>query len=172
MDDFVASARVVEQGYRLVFEDSAVSREAVASSLGREFDRKVRIIMGGLYGVWVVRTLLNPVRHGFYAVQLFSHKVLRRVVVAPLVALAASSLVLSPHGGVYRLSAMLQVLGYGLGAVGLAAANRGLHPPRVVSLPAYFLAVNWAAVVALGRLVTGRRVKRWDTHRAAERSAP
>jgi cellulose synthase/poly-beta-1,6-N-acetylglucosamine synthase-like glycosyltransferase len=170
MDDFVISARVVEQGHRLVFEERAISREPVAATLRREFDRKVRIIMGGLYGVWVVRGLLNPFRHGFYAIQLFSRKVLRRLVIGPLIALSASSLVLRKHGSVYRWSFAIQAIGCGLGIVGLAADRLGIRVPRVVALPAYFVAVNWAALVALGRLLTGNRVRRWDTRRPGGRS--
>lgn len=172
MDDFVISARVVEQGYRLVFADDAISREAVAPSLAREFDRKVRIVMGGLYGVWIVRQLLDPSRHGFYAVQLFSHKVLRRLAVGPIIALAVSGVALRNCGPVYRWSSAMHATVVTLGLAGLVAEKSGRRAPRIVVLPAYFLAVNWAVLVALARLLTGRRLRRWDTHRPGDASLP
>ena len=45
----------------------------------------------GLRGVALRRDLLDPRRTGFYAVQLASHKVLRRMMAFPLLAIAASA---------------------------------------------------------------------------------
>ena len=74
-----------------MFAPDAVAYEPVAGSGELEFRRKVRIITRGLRGVLVMRALLNPWRHGFYAVQLFSHKVLRRLMVLPLLVLLCAS---------------------------------------------------------------------------------
>lgn len=91
-DDFAVSTDVIVQGYRLVFAPNAVAYEPVASSGGAEFGRKVRVITRGLRGVLIVRReLLNPFRYGFYAFQLFAHKVLRRLVVFPLLLVLLTS---------------------------------------------------------------------------------
>jgi hypothetical protein len=55
-----------------------------------EFRRKVRIISQGLRGVLLRRDLLDPGRHGFYAIQLFS-RVLRRLMVFPVLVITAVS---------------------------------------------------------------------------------
>jgi hypothetical protein len=78
--------------YRLVFAPDAVAYEPAADSSKAEFARKVRITTRGLHGVLVMRQLLNPFRYGFYSVELFSHKVMRRLVVFPLLLL----LIVSP----------------------------------------------------------------------------
>ena len=83
-DDFVTSTRVIAQGYRLVFAEDAVAWEPVAESQQVEFGRKVRVITRGLRGVLRMRALLNPFRFGFYSLQLFSHKLLRRMAFLPL----------------------------------------------------------------------------------------
>ena len=83
-DDFVTSTRVIAAGRRLVFEPAAVALEPVAGSSGREYRRKVRIMTRGLRGVAVARGLLDPRRYGFYALQLVTHKVLRRLMAIPL----------------------------------------------------------------------------------------
>jgi hypothetical protein len=51
----------------------------------------VRVMTRGLNGVIIRRELLDPRRHGFYALQLLSHKVLRRLMAIPLIVLAASA---------------------------------------------------------------------------------
>jgi cellulose synthase/poly-beta-1,6-N-acetylglucosamine synthase-like glycosyltransferase len=90
-DDFAISTGVIEQGYRLVFEPEAQATEFAVPAAQREFRRRVRLMTRGLRGVLVRRRLLNPFRFGFYAVVLFSHKVLRRTAPLCLVALAVAS---------------------------------------------------------------------------------
>lgn len=167
-DDFVTSSRVVEQGRRLVFEPSARAFEPTAGSGSREYRRKVRIMTRGLRGVSAVRSLLDPRKSGFYAVQLFTHKVLRRLMVVPLGAIAVASATLWSDGIVYRFAALGQVLVYGLGFVGLAVRDRPLGRIPVLALPAFFCLVNIASLHAIANLLTGRRIDRWTPARATE----
>jgi len=109
-DDFVTSTRVIAQGYRLVFDPEAVAFEPVAQSSEVEFGRKVRVMTRGLRGVIVMRELLNPFRFGFYAVQLFSHKVLRRLMFVPLMVVFAANLFLWGDGLFYKLAMLAQLL--------------------------------------------------------------
>ncbi|HEU4673337.1 MAG TPA: glycosyltransferase family 2 protein [Candidatus Limnocylindrales bacterium] len=170
-DDFITSTAVVLAGRRLVFADDAAAYEPVASSGGVEFGRKVRIMTRGLSGVVAHRALLDPRRTGFYALELLWHKLLRRLVVVPLVAVALASLVLARDGLLYRLALAGQVGVYGLGVVGLVAARGGRRGSRLVALPAYFLVVNGAALVALWNLVRGRRIDRWEPQRGSAEGA-
>ncbi len=167
-DDFVTSTRVVEQGRRLVFEPSARAFEPTAGSGKREYRRKVRIMTRGLRGVAAVRTLLDPRRSGFYALQLFTHKVLRRVMVVPLGAIAIASTVLWSEGIVYRIAALGQLGVYGLGLAGLLARDRPVGRQPFLALPAFFCLVNIASLHAIANLVTGRRIDRWTPDRGAE----
>src|SRR4029078_5902630 len=93
-DDFATSTRVIVKGYRLVFAPDAIAYEPAGPNSGVAIGRKTRVITRGLRGVLVRRELLNPFRYGFYAFQLFSHKVLRRLVVFPLILLFVVSLLL------------------------------------------------------------------------------
>ncbi len=107
-DDFVTSTQVVRQGRRLVFEPDAVAVEPVAGAGSREYGRKVRIMTRGLRGVATARELLDPRRSGFYALQLLTHKVLRRMVVVPLLVVAAVTPSLWNEGVIYRVAAVGQ----------------------------------------------------------------
>lgn len=164
-DDFVTSTQVVRQGRRLVFEPDAVAVEPVAGAGRREYGRKVRIMTRGLRGVAVASELLDPRRSGFYAVQLLTHKVLRRLMVVPLLVVAAVTPSLWNDGPIYRLAAVGQTAVYGLGIAGLALHDRpaGRHP--WFALPAFFCLVNIASFHALLNLLTGRRIDRWQPAR-------
>lgn len=161
-DDFYTSVQVVDQGRRLVFAEDAVAFEPPAASGGDEFGRKVRIMTRGLRGTIEMRRLLDPRRTGFYALQLGWHKVMRRLMVFPLIGLFASSLLLLRGGPFYALAALAQLAGYGLGTVGLALRGRPAGRAKPLAWPAFFLLVNGAALKAVIDIARGRRIDRWD----------
>lgn len=162
-DDFFVSTGVIAKGYRLVFAEDAIAYEPVASSGRVEFGRKVRVITRGLRGVVLRRGLLDPRRHGFYALQLLSHKVLRRLVAVPLVLLPVAGAFLWREGGPYRLLTLVQLLFYGAGAVGLAVGPTGRRTP--FGIAAYFCLVNAASLVAVVNLLRGHRIEQWQPER-------
>lgn len=171
-DDFFTSTGVVEQGYRLVFAPDAVAYEPVAPSSGREFERKVRVITRGLQAVILRRALLNPFRHGFYALQLFSHKVLRRLVVFPLLLVAIVSPLLWARGLIYKLFTVGQMVFYGLAAVHVLLKKTRIGNHKLFTLPFYFCMVNVACIVAVANLLRGRRIERWEPRRQGSHESP
>ena len=171
-DDFVTSTRVIARGRRLVFAADAVAYEPVASSGGLEFDRKVRIMTRGLTGVLLMRRLLDPRTHGFYAVQLFTHKVLRRLMAVPLLVLALSSASLWHRGAFFRLATVAQATLYALWAFGLLRPEHRLARTKPVVLATFFCFVNLASLKAAWNLVTGRRISSWQPKRGDAPAAP
>lgn len=171
-DDFATSTAVIVQGARLVFAPDAVAYEPVAVSVGLELDRKVRVMTRGLRGVVVRRELLDPRRHGFYALQLFSHKVLRRMMVFPLILIAVTSPLLRRRAPVYRVVTFAQALFYAAGATGMLLADRPLGRRKPFVLAAFFCFVNLASLQATWNVVRGRRIDRWEPRRATAPVAP
>jgi cellulose synthase/poly-beta-1,6-N-acetylglucosamine synthase-like glycosyltransferase len=165
-DDFVISTSVIAQGYRLVFVPDAIAYEPVAESSQLEFGRKVRVITQGLRGVLVMRELLNPFRHGFYAIQLFSHKVLRRLMFAPfLVMLLANPFLLDETEPFYRLVLLAQGAFYGCALAGMVLARRQIGQLKILTIPYYFCMVYLAALVATWNVIRGRQITSWRTQR-------
>jgi glycosyltransferase involved in cell wall biosynthesis len=171
-DDFYTSTGVIEQGYRLVFTRDAVAYEPVARTGDIEFGRKVRVMTRGLRGVFLRRGLLDPRRQGFYAIQLLTHKLLRRVMVFPLAVTAVTSPLLWPRGRLYRLATIAQGTLYGLGGAGFLLADKPLGRRRVFFLPTFFCFVNVAAATAAWNLIRGRRIDRWEPRRSSEVAPP
>ena len=165
-DDFVTSTRVIAQGCRLVFAPGAIAYEPAAETSSAEFGRKVRVITRGLRAVLVMRELLNPFRYGFYALQLFSHKVLRRLVVFPLLVLLAVSPFLWGRGLPFQFVMFGQIAFYGCALVGLLLSKTRLGRRKIFSLPFFFCMVNLAAFLAVWNVARGRQVDRWEPQRA------
>ena len=170
-DDFITSTAVVAQGRRLVFAEDAIAYEPVARDDRAEFGRKVRVMTRGLRGVALRRGLLDPRQHGFYAVQLLTHKILRRLVAFPLVGLVLVTPTLWRRGAVYRLAALGQGAGYGLAALGLALADRPIGRHKALAFPAFIVLANVAAMRAVVNIVLGRRIDRWDPNVARSNKA-
>ena len=173
-DDFWISTNVIAQGRRLVFAEGARAWEPATPASGSEFRRKVRVITRGLRAVWLMRELLDPFRHGFYSLQLFSHKVLRRLAIVPMAAIALATPWLWNEGAVYRVAALAQVVFYGAAALGALLPPPGAstsgwmrRASRLLALPAFFCMANAAAGIAAWNVARGRRIDSWEPQRAA-----
>jgi cellulose synthase/poly-beta-1,6-N-acetylglucosamine synthase-like glycosyltransferase len=165
LDDHMISTLAIAQGYRLVYEPDAVAYQTIAPSDEAEFRRKVRVIVQGLWTMWMQRPLFNPFRYGFYSIQLFSHKLLRWSIVWPLLTLLAVAPSLYRAGRFYRLVTLGQIGFYGsaLGAMFLRQTSFGrrkIFKPLVV--PYYFCMVNIAELRAWYMLLSGQRIAMWD----------
>lgn len=167
-DDFFTSTRAVASGYRLAFAEEALAYETVSPDEEAEFGRKVRIATRGLLGLWIARDLMNPLRHGFYAVQLMSHKLLRWSVCWLLLAVLVSSVGLYDEAPVYRWLVYAQLAFYAVALGALALRHTALSRTRAFRLfgiPFYFCLANFAALRAWLRVLAGKRLDRWDSHR-------
>jgi glycosyltransferase involved in cell wall biosynthesis len=162
-DDFYTSVGVIVKGSRLVFAPAAVAYEHPSRSGRLEFRRKVRIMTRGLAAIRARSILLDPRRHGFYAVQLLSHKVLRRLMGVPLVVIAAVSPSLWAGGAIYRLATLAQTAFYALAVAGLMPWRGARH--RLFSVPAFICSTLVASMIATWNTVRGRRIDRWEPTR-------
>lgn len=164
-DDFFISSNVIAQGFRLVFSPEAVCYEPVTKSSSKEFTRKVRIITQGLYALSIMRELLNPFRHKFYAIQLFSHKLLRRLMFIPLLILFAVNPFLWKYGIFYQLTMLAQLGFYGLALLGMLLERTSSISPKLLTMPFYFCMIYAASLLATLNLLRGHRVSIWETQR-------
>lgn len=165
-DDFFTSTGVIAQGYRLVFAQNAIAYEPVADSSEIEFGRKVRIMTRGLRSVVMRAQLLNPFRYGFYSLQLFSHKVLRRLVVFPLLLILLISPLLWNEGIIYQSALIAQLIIYSLGISGALLRKTSFGNTKIFTLPYFFIMVNTAAFVAAINLLRGHQIDRWEPNRS------
>lgn len=166
-DDFFISIQAPANHQRLVFEPRAVATGSVATSSGAEFRRKVRVMTAGLRGVWLMRRLLNPLNYGFFAVQLLTHKVLRRLMVVPIALLALSAPFLWQRGWLYKLATIGQAGLHGAATLGWLLRDTKPGRSKLLSLPFFFDMVNVAALAAVANLVRGERHDIWVPQRAA-----
>ena len=171
-DDFYVSSGVVEQGKRLVYSHDALAYEPVAEAEGVEFSRKLRVITQGFTSVIYRRALLNPVRYGFYAWQLFSHKILRRLVAVPLLVMAVVCPLLWNHGWIYQAMLALELIAISFFALAFLLRGTSLGKWKPLAAAWFFLMVNTAALASALAILRGRRVVRWEPERHQQQGSP
>lgn len=164
-DDAQITRGIIDAGQRLIFEPKAVARGPIADSRG-EFRRKVRVTTRGLNGVWQQRHLLNPLDYGWYALQLFSHKVLRRLMAIPLLLLALTTPILWPIHNGYRLAALGQLTFHSLAAMGWLLQETAVGRSKLLTFPFHFDMINAATIVGLTNLMRGQSYDVWDAERS------
>jgi cellulose synthase/poly-beta-1,6-N-acetylglucosamine synthase-like glycosyltransferase len=164
--DFIIATKMVEQGLRAIYEPAAICTEETNRQAGKEFKMRVRVIAQTYTDLWRHRALLNPLRGGFYSIELLSHKVMRYLVPVFLALTLASSLALAGRAPFYTLAAVAQVAFYAAAASGWLLGRAGLRS-RLLALPAYFVLSNAAAVVAFYKFLRGERYARWEPIREA-----
>ncbi|MDT5271959.1 MAG: hypothetical protein QOH49_4145 [Acidobacteriota bacterium] len=167
--DFIIATKMVEQGLRAVYEPRAVCTEETNRQADKELRMRVRVIAQTYTDLWRHRGLLNPLRGGFYAVELLSHKVMRYLVPLFLFVVLVSSVALAPRSLFFAALFAGQAMFYAAALAGWLLERAGVRV-RLLSLPHYFVLANLAAVIAFYKFARGERYARWEPIR--EPAAP
>ena len=159
VDDFVIAVRLLDRGYRVLYEPEALAAEETTEDYRREFGRRARIAAGNFQSLGLVPGLLSPLR-GFPAFAFWSHKVLRWCAPAlMLVALAANVALLDQPFYAYTMAA--QIGFYGLALLGRAAVGPSLLR-RIAGVAYYFVTMNLAIVVGFWRFLRNSQAAAWE----------
>jgi len=164
INDFVLPLRIVAAGHRCVFEPEAVCLERTTVTFGEEFRRKVRVVNRSWNGLFRYPAVLNPFRHGWFAVQVIVHKLLRWLTPLFLLVILACSAVLAGSGPVYALLAGLQGVLYAAAVVGLLLERAGVGS-GIFAFPSYFLLMNVSSALGVGKALRGERITIWQPER-------
>lgn len=158
-DDIHISARIPLQGYRLVFDPRATAYERAGVQADQEFGRRIRVTNHSVRALLALRSHLF--RHGFYSLELLSHKLVRHMIPFFLVPLFVTSMILAPRGVFYAVALGGQVLVYALAVAGWALRNRPVGRAKPLFVPYYFCFVNAAAFFGLLSILHGRKLTAW-----------
>lgn len=160
VDDFVIPLRILEKGYKVVYEETAIAHEETTEDYGKEFGRRARIAAGNFQSLRMVPGLLLPTA-GFPAFAFWSHKLLRWCAPALMgLALVANLFLLDSM--FYRATLFGQALFYALAYLGKVGALKRGSAKRVASVAYYFVTMNLAIVVGFWRFLRNSQRAAWD----------
>jgi cellulose synthase/poly-beta-1,6-N-acetylglucosamine synthase-like glycosyltransferase len=162
--DFIIATTMVEQGLRAVYVPEAVCMEEPNRQAKKELKARVRIISQTFSDLWRNRGMLNPFRSGFYAIQLWSHKVMRYLVPICLILIFLSSAFLASSGVFYAALFVAQLAFYFAAFVSWVLERFGVTL-RLLALPQYFVITNLASLIAVVKFVSGETYTKWEPSR-------
>jgi cellulose synthase/poly-beta-1,6-N-acetylglucosamine synthase-like glycosyltransferase len=162
---FVAPLKLLERGYRTVYEPDALAFvDRPPPSIKDEFIRRSRIALRGMRGLLHMRQLMNPFKYGFVAISLISTRFLRWVSPVFLIVLFLSNLFLL-ETTFYLSTFAVQVGFYFTAFIAYVFAQKGLKLGLPFYVPLYFCLMVCSATVGLKRLLSGESGQMWRTRR-------
>ncbi|MBX5484805.1 MAG: glycosyltransferase [Myxococcaceae bacterium] len=161
VDDFVIPMRILEQGYRVLYDPEAVAWEETTEDYGKEFGRRVRIAAGNFQSLKLLPALLSPFA-GFRAFAFWSHKVVRWCAPALMALALVTNAFLLPRGLFYAVTLGAQLAFYALAWAGSRRGQRAGALRRISSVAWYFVAMNLAIAVGFWRFVRHSQRAAWE----------
>jgi len=141
-DDFTISMRIVEKGFKSLFEENAIAYEDVAPSMESEFKRHVRDGAGHYIAIGHLLGLLNPLL-GARSLIYWSHRILRWT--APFILILVFIMNIFLIGNIfYGILFYAQIVFYALALIGLITVKKNKSLFIIMYIPFYFCNLNTA----------------------------
>ena len=158
-DDFHISMKIMERGYKIIYESDAIGIEEVAPDFKSEFLRHVRDGAGHYREIVHLKALLHPVK-GVMFFSYVSHRLIRWMVpfLLPLIFFANIPLIQSSG---FLVLFVLQICVYTIGFLAFVLQKKdiGLGPLKI---PFFFLSINLALLVGFVKNLVGAQSVTWD----------
>ena len=158
LPDFVLPLKVITQGKRVVYCESALLNEESLSSSQTEFRMRVRVSLRAYWAMYDMKHLFNPSRYGLFTLQLISHKLLRYLAFIPLIIAFVTNGLITGESVFYSGTFLLQIIFYG--AAAFVALNDGTKN-KFLGLAHYFCLINIASAMAFFKFVKGEKIVLW-----------
>jgi len=167
LDDMFVPIKIIQKGFRAIFDPSAKATDEVSDSPREEHRRKARTLFGNYQIFWIFREMFNPFKSPI-ALQLFSHKLLRVLIPFFMVALFFI------NWGLFNVSFFailfyLQIAFYGMAVIGGLARHSKYGILKIISktcyVPYVFCLLNFSALAGFFRFTFARQDIMWEKAR-------
>jgi len=160
ISDFIEPFKIIEQGYRVIYEPEALSFEQSTTNFHEEYHRKKRIINRSFYSLLHYKTFLNPLKYPLLSFQLISHKLLRWLIPIYLPIILVINLFLL-NSLFFQITFGVQILFYITAILGYLLEKKHWHNV-VFYAPFYYCLVNIASLQAIvNYFIKRKKVVTW-----------
>jgi hypothetical protein len=161
LPDFVLPLRMVEQGFRVVFEPEAILNETSLKSDSDEYKMRVRVSLRSFWALSDMRKLLYFSYSAIFSWQLWSHKVLRYLCFVFLIVAYLSNMLLWKQGLIYIFFFLLQNTAY-FAAILFPLLLKYKNFSKLLYLPRYFTLINVASAHAFLKYLMREKQVLWQ----------
>lgn len=159
-DDLFNVFAVILDKKRVIFDNSIVVDEVRTKSIGQEFNRKVRVVSGGLSTVSASAELLTP-KYGWSAFFLWSHKILRWMSPIFLILLFILTFPVPVDSNIRIVLLYLQIIAYGSALTGYLLDKLDVSIPYF-RLAYFYVSMNVAFLMGIFRFLSGKQNSSWN----------
>lgn len=167
LDDMFIPFKIIQKGYRAVFDETAHAYDQVAANPAEEFRRKTRTIYGNYQIFALLPGMFNPLRSPV-AFQLLSHKFLRLIIPFLLIVLFMINFKLR-QAPIFNFFLILQIVFYTAAAAGHWARRYKKGPfnfiDKICGVPYVFCLLNYSALVGFARFIFAKQQSTWQKAR-------
>jgi len=159
LDDVGIPFKIIEQGYRVIFDREAKAYDDVAGSSGEEYKRKSRTLAGNWQILFRLRSFYHL--HSFYIKFTFlSHKVSRIFLPVFFIFILISSGLIDHI--FFKLIFILNIIFYVLAFSGLVLEKFGIKNIIVFHVPSVVFTLHFAIIAGLWKYLTDRQGGKWE----------
>jgi glycosyltransferase involved in cell wall biosynthesis len=158
--DFNTALNCARAGYRAVTAADVLGFYKDLKDPQKEYQRKVRTVLRGITAVARHPDVLSLTRFQLFALQVWSHKIMRWGVPWFLALLFLVSLALAGDGWFYTLALLGQLAFYGVAIA--AHSNESIKNHGVARIIYFFVQVNVAIAEATVKFFSGKRMTTWQ----------
>jgi cellulose synthase/poly-beta-1,6-N-acetylglucosamine synthase-like glycosyltransferase len=165
--DFLIAILVYKQGLRTIYESEAICTEETNRHSKKEMQMRVRVISQTFTDLWRNREMLNPLKSGFFAIELISHKLLRYSVPVFLILMLLAAGIGTFHSTFFLAAFVLQLVFYTTALIAWLLEKNEIKS-GILAIPLYFVLTNLAAFVGFYKFLIGESYTHWEPIREKE----
>lgn len=158
--DFNTALSCARSGLRAVTAPDVLGFYKDLKDPQKEYQRKVRTVLRGITAIARHRDILSFERFHFFALQVWSHKILRWGVPWFLLVLLPITFAVAGEGAIYTLALLGQMLFYGVAIA--AHVNERVRENTAARIIYFFVQSNVAIADACLRFIRGTRMTTWQ----------
>jgi cellulose synthase/poly-beta-1,6-N-acetylglucosamine synthase-like glycosyltransferase len=166
LPDLVLPLQVVKQGYRVVYEPSAILEESTLSHSKDEYHMRVRVSLRALWAIKDMRMMLSLRNFGLYAFQIWSHKVFRYFAFIFMILTYFSNFLLYPNHIFFKVIFIIQNIFYFIFIISFFMENLERKINRFYFV-FYFVLINIAAAHATIKFLMGKKLILWTPRKGS-----
>jgi glycosyltransferase involved in cell wall biosynthesis len=161
--DFFVALKSIKMAYRVVEDERVLAYYSTPSTSHEEMRRKIRTITRGMWALFSNKELMNPMRYGFVAVQLISHKLMRWLIPLFVIFFYFSNFGLWIFGAskLYEGLFYIQSFFYLWAIPSYIMVYHLGKDNRLFKLPAMWLMLNLGILISWFNYFIGKKIDKW-----------
>ncbi len=167
LDDMFVPLKIIQKGFRAIFDDKAKAYDEVADSPKEEHRRKARTLYGNFQIFKIFPGVFNPFKSPI-AIQFFSHKLLRTLIPFFMIFIFLLNLKISDQN-FYNFLLILQIIFYIMAFGGALLRHNKYAILRPISqicyIPYVFCLLNFSALTGFLRFIGSKQKITWEKAR-------